>query len=269
MGKIPTHPFPDKSGDGNNVKNQFLVVSIFIFSGLIISPAVMAEGNSVPHSDGVGTGATRVVYPSGSKHVTLSVNNTADHPFLVESVVLDESMQQEAPFIITPPLFRLDGGQRNTLRIMRTGGHFPADRESINWICVKPIPPEPDSTRDEGEKDSVGRDNLSVTTRLLSGICIKLFFRPEIVHGNSLDMADKVTWTIKGKTVTASNPTHFYMNISWASINGKKLKMDKTYIPPFSEEKYPLPEGVVKNNAISWSVVGDYGEEKKILSILN
>ncbi|TQS58375.1 molecular chaperone, partial [Salmonella enterica subsp. enterica serovar Typhimurium] len=101
----------------------------------------MAERNSVPHSDGVGTGATRVVYPSGSKHVTLSVNNTADHPFLVESVVLDESMQQEAPFIITPPLFRLDGGQRNTLRIMRTGGHFPADRESINWICVKPIPP--------------------------------------------------------------------------------------------------------------------------------
>ncbi|EGA2769291.1 hypothetical protein H5K18_003771 [Salmonella enterica] len=59
------------------------------------------------------------------------------------------------------------------------------------------------------------------------------------------------------------------MNISWASVNGKKLKMDKTYIPPFSEEKYPLPEGVVKNNAISWSVVGDYGEEKKILSILN
>ncbi|EGA2769290.1 fimbria/pilus periplasmic chaperone [Salmonella enterica] len=78
------------------MKNQFLVVIFFIFSGLIISPAVMAERNSVPHSDGVGTGATRVVYPSGSKHVTLSVNNTADHPFLVESVVLDESMRQES-----------------------------------------------------------------------------------------------------------------------------------------------------------------------------
>ncbi|EJD2112444.1 fimbria/pilus periplasmic chaperone [Salmonella enterica] len=92
-----------------------------------------ADENNGQQDGGVLLGASRVIYPgNNSRGVTLTVSNQVSHPFLVKSMVLDESRQHGAPFIVTPPLFRLDGGQRNTLTITRTGGRFPADREALN-----------------------------------------------------------------------------------------------------------------------------------------
>ncbi|NPE97657.1 Dr fimbrial biogenesis chaperone DraB, partial [Escherichia coli] len=67
-----------------------------------------------------------------------------DYPMLVQSEVLSEDQKSPAPFVVTPPLFRLDGQQSSRLRIVRTGGEFPSDRESLQWICVKGIPPKED-----------------------------------------------------------------------------------------------------------------------------
>ncbi|EMW0450048.1 fimbria/pilus periplasmic chaperone, partial [Salmonella enterica] len=180
---------------------------------------------------------------------------------LIKSVVLDESTKKAAPFIVTPPLFRLDGGRRNAIKITRTGGDYPADRESLNWLCVQSIPPEPDAAWAEGKKE--GGAKASVNVQLSLNSCIKLLVRPDAVHGNPVDGADKVSWTIKGKDITASNPTPFYMNVSRATVNGKKLNMERSYIPPFSDEKYALPEGVMAKATIQWTVVGDYGEKKE------
>ncbi|MFS1539134.1 MAG: fimbria/pilus periplasmic chaperone [Candidatus Phlomobacter fragariae] len=38
---------------------------------------------------------------------------------------------KKPPFIVIPPLFRLDAGRENILRIMRPGGDLPLDRESF------------------------------------------------------------------------------------------------------------------------------------------
>ncbi|ELQ0398904.1 molecular chaperone, partial [Salmonella enterica] len=73
---------------------------IRIVSGILISGmSCMA----VADDGGVSLGATRVIYPSDSKGVTLSVDNKAGYPFLIKSVVLDESTKKAAPFIVTPP----------------------------------------------------------------------------------------------------------------------------------------------------------------------
>ncbi|EHX6757649.1 TPA: molecular chaperone [Salmonella enterica subsp. enterica serovar Chester] len=222
-----------------------------------------ADENNGQQDGGVLLGASRVIYPgNNSRGVTLTVSNQVSHPFLVKSMVLDESRQHGAPFIVTPPLFRLDGGQRNTLTITRTGGRFPADREALNWLCVSFIPPKPDSVWDENKKGSVGKGNVSTIVQVVPGSCIKLLVRPPSVQGDSVDVADKVFWSVSGKTITATNPTPFYMNISQASFNGKNLTMDKSYIPPFSDEKYPLPGNEIKGT-VKWSVIGDYGETRE------
>ncbi|HAG0017403.1 TPA: molecular chaperone, partial [Salmonella enterica] len=58
-----------------------------IMSGVFISGiSCMAVAGEI----GVSLGATRVIYPSDSKGVTLSVDNKAENPFLIKSVVLDE-----------------------------------------------------------------------------------------------------------------------------------------------------------------------------------
>ncbi|ENY2728015.1 fimbria/pilus periplasmic chaperone [Salmonella enterica] len=38
------------------------------------------------------------------------------------------------------PRFRLGSGQENTLRIIRTGGNQPEDRESFYWMNIESIP---------------------------------------------------------------------------------------------------------------------------------
>ncbi|HFW3088903.1 TPA: molecular chaperone [Salmonella enterica subsp. enterica serovar Reading] len=228
----------------------------------IMSCAVFAEGNSNKQINSVGLGATRLIYPSGSKGVMLRVENYSDHPYLVKSVVLDENRHDAAPFIVTPPLFRLDSGQRNILTITRTGGDFPDDRESVKWMCVQSISPETDSAWAGGSKNGSGNDKVAASVRLLPGSCIKLLVRPEVIKGNPVDVADKVSWHVSGKTITATNPTPFYMNISQASFNGRRIKTDKGYIPPFSEENYPLP-GKEMKGTIKWSVIGDYGETRE------
>ncbi|MCZ5740328.1 fimbria/pilus periplasmic chaperone [Escherichia coli] len=69
-------------------------------------------------------GATRVIYNPSGNGSTLSVYNNQDYPMLVQSEVLAEDRKGKAPFVVTPPLFRLDGLQSSRLRIVRTGGVF-------------------------------------------------------------------------------------------------------------------------------------------------
>ncbi|EAY3715505.1 molecular chaperone [Salmonella enterica] len=45
--------------------------------------------------------------------------------------------------------------------------------------------------------------------------------------------------------------------------SGKQMQNQSGYIPPFSDEKYSLPEGVMAKATIQWTVVGDYGEQKE------
>lgn len=219
-------------------------------------------GNVSPQSSGVTLGATRVIYPLSGKGVSLSVTNPQDFPVLVKSSVLDEGQKKEAPFIITPPLFRLDGGQLNALNITRTGGDYPADRESVNWVCVQGIPPEPDSAWAGDEKQGSDK-KVSMSVQVIISSCIKLFVRPESINGNPVNMADRVSWKISGKTITAANPTPFYMNVSSLTFNGAQLNMARSYIPPFAEEKIPLPSGAAGRGTLKWVVIGDYGEKKE------
>ncbi|XTI19235.1 fimbria/pilus periplasmic chaperone [Escherichia coli] len=80
---------------------------------------------------------TRVVYNQGSSGETLAVINEHDYPILVQAEVLLEDQRTPAPFVITPPLFRLDALQSSRLRIIQTGGDFPTDRETLQWVCIK------------------------------------------------------------------------------------------------------------------------------------
>ncbi|EMX9647887.1 molecular chaperone [Salmonella enterica] len=227
------------------------------------SALATAADNATPQSGGVELDATRVIYPLNSKGVSLGVRSKHNFPVLVKSSVVGEGQKKEAPFIITPPLFRLDGGERNALSITRTGGNYPTDRESLNWICVQGIPPEPDSAWAGDEKQGSDKKKVSTSVQMIISSCIKLFVRPESLSGNPAGVADKVSWKVTGKTLTAANPTPFYMNVSSLVFNGTKLNMARTYIPPFAEEKISLPSGAAAKGTLKWEVIGDYGEKKE------
>jgi len=83
----------------------------------------------------------------------------------------------KAPFLITPPLFRLDAKEDNVLRVVRTGGNLPGDRESLYWLNIKAIP---SSKHVEG----MNTLQIAINTR------IKLLYRPSSIQGKPEDVAD-------------------------------------------------------------------------------
>ncbi|EIG1170728.1 fimbria/pilus periplasmic chaperone [Salmonella enterica subsp. diarizonae serovar 48:k:z53] len=239
-----------------------LIGVISLIAGM--SEAVAQQVSSQRY--GIILGASRVVYPPDSRGGTLSVTNPEDYPILVQSQVMNEDKKTEAPFYVTPPLFRLEGKQQNTLRVVRTGGIYPTDRESLAWLCVRGIPPK-DGDVWAQDKGTALQSSAGVTMLMQLSInsCIKLLIRPENLSGNPSGMAKKLTWKVNGRQLIATNPTLFYMNLGSLSFNDKKIRED--YIPPLGERVFVLPEGTGEHGKIKWTVIGDYGDKSQVQSV--
>lgn len=255
----------------HNLKHKrqgiFIIKAILIFGSMISSCMVMAKdgvATSFFRQDdvnaqlfGVDLGLSRIIYIPGSSGENVSVKNNQTYPMLVQSQVLDEDAKSKAPFITTPPLFRLEGGQVSRIRIIQTGGVFPKDREKLQWLCIKGIPPREEDKWAEGQIQK--RSSLLVQFSVNN--CIKVFVRPDVVKGHPEDVADKVTWKRKGSVLEATNPTPFYINIKELVVGGRVVESQK-YISPFGKQSFDIPSSIV--GEVKWRIVTDYGGESKL-----
>ncbi|KFC81319.1 fimbrial biogenesis chaperone [Buttiauxella agrestis] len=204
---------------------------------------VLAIVISTTVNAGVVIGGTRVIYDGGKKEASLSVNNPDTVPYLIQSWIDTQSGGAEkAPFIITPPLYRLDHGQQNVMRIVRAGS-LPEDKESMFWLSIKSIPSAP-------KKENTLQ--VAVKTR------IKLIYRPEALKKTVPEnLAGQLTWQKVGNQVQVNNPTNYYMNFNQITVNGKALA-DVTYVAPGSTARFDLPTGV-SSGALTFKIISDYG----------
>ncbi|MFP2422373.1 molecular chaperone [Pseudescherichia vulneris] len=198
---------------------------------------------SAPSFAGFSVGATRVIYNGNMKEASLSVKNTEDsNIYLIRSWVSSDKEGEKVPFIITPPLFRIEPGQDNAVRITQTSSSLPQDKESVYWINTLAIPP---ATK---EKNSL---QFSINTR------IKLIYRPTAL--NNKDAIGKayqqLTFSRSGNVITTSNPTPYYVSMTKIKINGKELK-EGYMVPPKSSIKI---EKAPTGNSVSWQAINDFG----------
>lgn len=149
----------------------------------------------------------------------------------------------KVPFVLTPPMNRVDSGKGQTLRITYTGESLPMDRESVFWLNVLEVPAKNESKAQE--------NTLQVAFRTR----IKLFFRPAGLHGHANDAAKEVTWNINDSSVEANNPTPYYVNFVNLSMNGQKI--DSAMVAPYKTLKIKLQGKSVSK--ISGAYVNDYG----------
>lgn len=210
---------------------------------LILFYSVLALYFSTPAFAGFSVGGTRVIYNGDMKESSLSVKNTEDSSvYLIRTWVSSDKAGEKIPFIATPPLFRIEPGQDNTIRITQTTSTLPQDRESVYWLNTLAIPPA------IKEKNSL---QFSINTR------IKLFYRPAtLINKDAVAKAyQQITFSRSGNTLTANNPTPYYINLTKVSINGSELK-DGYMVAPKSSLKI---ENAPAGNSISWQAINDFG----------
>ena len=200
---------------------------------------------------GVVVGGTRLIYDGGKKESAININNPDKTPYLIQSWVDGEENAQgraveKAPFIVTPPLFRLDGNQKNILRVVRAGGNLPETRETLYWLNIKSIP--------SAEK----RENtlqIAVKTR------IKLIYRPSGVKSTLEEAAKTLTWKRNGNRIQVTNPSAHYITFFNVNINGNAMK-NVTMVAPQSDASFDLPANVT-GGSLSWQFINDYGGTSK------
>jgi chaperone protein EcpD len=206
---------------------------------------------------------TRVVYPAEGNEVTVQLSNKGNAPSLVRVWVDagDEKSTPEnakVPFVITPPLFRLDAGKSGAVRVMYTDEPLPSDKESLFFLNVLDVPP----------KSNGGRNMLEFAVRSR----IKLFFRPTGLPGNAAGAAHKLTWKLidadagKGYALQATNPTPYYVNFAKIGLIAGEQSFSTTrqggMVAPGGTTVFPIkdliqkPSGDLKARV---NVIGDSG----------
>ena len=189
---------------------------------------------------GVVTGGTRLIYPGGKKESSLSVTNNDATPYLIQSWV--ESNKGAAPFLLTPPLFRLEGEQQTRLRVIYSGG-LPENKESMFWMNIKAIP---------SSQAKAGANTLQIAIKTR----IKLIYRPKSVEGTPEMVTEQLRWTRSGNTLQVMNPTAFYMNFAEVKVGGAEVK-EANWVGPGETARFQLPG--VSAGALQWKQRNDYG----------
>ncbi|WP_392551456.1 molecular chaperone [Orbus wheelerorum] len=194
---------------------------------------------------GIMLSGTRLIFNGNKNEAVITVSNPDKTSYLIQSWVSVEG-KKSPEFIVTPPLFRLDGLSSNALRVVLAKNHLPKDKESLFWLNVKAIPPSnPDAT-----------DALLIALNTQ----IKLIYRPSSLMGPEASTAyKKLAFNIDAATqqLIATNSTAYYINLSSIMFNNKNID-NPGIVAPFSETKWKIKPAAT-NNHVKWQVINDFG----------
>lgn len=203
-------------------------------------------------------GGTRVILPGKGGEVTVRLTNDNTTPALVQAWIDRGDPQStpdsvDTPFLVTPPMFRMEPQRDQSLRILYTREPLPADRESLFWLNVLEVPPKPA----ELETDGKNYMQLAVRSRL------KLFFRPEGLQGDPLKAAEQLRFQVSAGSVLVSNPTPYHVTISDLAVDvgGKAYASESGMVAPMSELRLRaegLPAAPA-GTAVRFTIVNDFG----------
>ncbi|EBU3150711.1 molecular chaperone [Salmonella enterica] len=219
---------------------------------------VLVTGINIAHA-GVVIGGTRIIYPANQAEVQVTLKNKDnDKRYLVHSWVsnIDDS---KAPFIITPPIYKLEESRQTLLHVVYTGNKsaLPQDRESLFMMNVKSVSAIPAELRDNNMLQ------FAIKTKL------KLFYRPASLKESAAKTAwQSLQFSQSQNQLVVKNPTPFYVTFGKLSVAGKAIKAasDKNapsaltmMVAPFAEQRFPLPSAV--KGDVVWTAINDFGSE--------
>jgi P pilus assembly chaperone PapD len=207
---------------------------------------------------GVSIEGTRIIFPADSTSVGVQLRNEFSTPALVQVWIDNGNMDEmpaaeEIPFVLSPPLSRIEPKQGQIIRILQTdSSQLAEDRESLFWFNMLDIPPE--------NPDLAGENVLTFTVRTR----IKLFYRPKKLKMtvNNAFKNLQFEYLQDEQKVEIKNPTPYY--ITFANLVLKTTSGDRTYqksvmLSPFSSQKledFKLP---AKPNQVSYAALNDLG----------
>ncbi|MEQ4922325.1 fimbrial biogenesis chaperone [Proteus hauseri] len=204
---------------------------------------------------------TRIVYASDSKFEVLKFMNNDDIPYIMQLWADKNNPNStpdnaDAPFVIQPPVFRIDPKTGRDARLIYTGEGLPQDRESIFYLNIAQIPPK-DLNKDIKEGNSF---TVIVHHRL------KVFYRPTAIESSLNDIEKQISFSVdaNGKIKIKNDSPFFVSFSSFEATNqsGQKYEFKPMMVAPLSVDTL-VSEGnnviTLLPNKISYKYLNDLG----------
>lgn len=227
---------------------------LHFFSRIVVACVLLAAPLMV-FAEGFGINATRLIYPQGANSISVTLRNTTTHqPYLTQvAMSKEQNSLVAAPFVVSPPLFRLEPKSTNQVRIMLTREALPADRESVFYFHATAIPAS--QTRNDSQAD----DKIKGITRFAVGNTIKVFYRPSGLSGTSVEAQKNLRFTRQGNTLVVTNPSAYYVSLAGLKVGSEILSLatpQALMLAPFSSHTYT---GSTINSPVVWQTINDMG----------
>ncbi|MEZ2635801.1 molecular chaperone [Morganella morganii] len=218
-----------------------------ILTLLLLTMTFVSRANVIINS-------TRVIYPQGSKEVPVQLFNTGTQQALVQAWIDDgnaDSTPETAnvPFILTPPVVKIDGKNGQQLRVKMTPAQLPADRESLFYLNLLDIPPLPENSADKNMMQ------IAIRSR------IKLFYRPSGLTLSADKAHTRLAFTRDGQHYILKNDSPYHINILGlkTTADGRDLADEGTMIAPYAQFTLPAASGLPAGNHYALTLIDDFG----------
>lgn len=255
---VPLHERANRHGTFRRRMQSFFWMAAALVASMPSMAAVVVQG-------------TRYIYPAGETEITVSLVNRGKQPALTKAWIDDgrpsvRVEQLKVPFLLTPPLARVEPGQEQHYRLRYTGKaeDLPRDRESLYWINLLEVPPK-----------GSDRKTASDTLQLAFQYRVKLLYRPSGLEGNARDAGRHLIWfpDEAGSRIIVSNPTPYFVSLSSITLAAgeRTTQIAAETLSPYSDHALPLPEAagtLTGNEVVRYQWIDDLGgrarEEKPV-----
>lgn len=111
----------------------------------------------------------------------------------------------DAPFVVAPPIFRIEPKAGQAVRLVFTGKDLPQDRESVFYLNTLQIPSIGAANADQNQMLVLLRNRL------------KIFYRPASIEGRPQNAHEKLAFRLQvvgtGSQIIASNGSGYYLSL--------------------------------------------------------
>ncbi len=158
---------------------------------------------------------TRVIYDGSAPERSLQFSNRDDGPSVMQ-VWVDAGDERstpktaDAPFLVTPPIFRIDAKGGQMVRVVYTGKDLPQDRETVFYLNTLQVPSVNAAYAEENQMLVMLRNRL------------KLFYRPSGIADSAPSAPEKLSFSISGQgkseRIAAKNASSYYISLVSGSL---------------------------------------------------
>jgi len=197
---------------------------------------------------------TRIILNADERSASTIVSNLSKSDYAVQTWVNDaaDSKDRLSPFIAMPALFKVLAGEEQVVRIIKTPGQLPEDRESVFYFNAQEIP-----VLDEKQDNAL---KVAVRTR------VKLFYRPGKLPGKVQEAPGQLSWKLvdhaSGTLLRVTNPSAYHITFIGIRVMDGNTPIDLSdvdMVPPKSSLDYPLKRKLKSAATVEFSTINDFG----------